>query len=234
MRRKTIVVTGGNGGIGQAIVRQFKDDKVVVLDKTFNSLDLKQSDNVNLLCDISDSLQVENTFLKIYSKFGYIDILINCAGIQEIKELDLIKSKSWKKIINTNLHGTFFCIKSASKYMKKGASIITISSIHSSKPRENKYSYDATKAALTQLSLELAITFAKRGIRVNVIEPGYIDTPMNESDTTPKEEIINNIPLGRIGKPSDIAKAVKFLSSNRASYITGTILSIDGGRRLVE
>lgn len=234
MKEKLAVVTGGNGGIGSEVVKHFlaRGFKVVVLDRTTDEELPKQINKIK--CDIRDFNKVKHVFKRIYNLFGQINSLVNCAGIQVIEAWDEISIDNWNQVINTNLNGTFYCLKEASKYMEPGGNIINISSIHSRIPREFKYSYDATKGAINQLSLELALTLGKQKIKVNIIEPGYIDTPMNRNEKVNISEILNKIPLKRIGKAIDIANLVDFLTSEKATYITGAIVSIDGGRSLMK
>ena len=135
--------------------------------------------------------------------------------------------------INTNINGTFYCIKEAAKIMRVG-SIVNISSLYSHKVRLNKYSYDASKAAIQRMSEEFALALAPN-IRINTIEPGAMDTPMNQIFTQSeiREDVIKRIPLGRIGTGEDVAKGVLFLCSDDADYITGSTLKVDGGRGLL-
>ena len=183
--------------------------------------------------DLSDYEQVQAMFKQIQEDYGSLDILVNNAALQIEASFNEVDVQDWKAVINTNLNGTFYCIKEASKIMHRG-SIVNISSLYSHKVRLNKFSYDASKAAIQRMSEEFALALAPH-IRINTIEPGAIDTPMNQIFTQAevREAILKRIPLGRIGTGDDIAKAVVFLCSKDADYITGSTLKVDGGRGLL-
>lgn len=237
---RTVLITGGAQGIGRAIVERFLtlNDQVVFCDRNASSASaLLQALNHPKLAfihvDLSDYEEVKEMFVQLREDYGSLDVLINNAALQIESDFNEIDVQDWQAVINTNLNGTFYCIKEAAKLMHKG-SIVNISSLYSHKVRLNKFSYDASKAAIQRMSEEFALALAPN-IRINTIEPGAIDTPMNQMFTQAKirEAIIKRIPLGRIGTGDDIAKAVVFLCSDEAEYITGSTLKVDGGRGLL-
>ena len=237
---RTVLITGGAQGIGRAIVERFLNlgDQVVFCDRNASSASaLLQALNHPKLAffqvELSDYAQVQAMFKQIQEDYGSLDVLINNAALQIESSFSEIDVQDWQAVINTNLNGTFYCIKEVSKIMHKG-SIVNISSLYSHKVRLNKFSYDASKAAIQRMSEEFALALAPH-IRINTIEPGAIDTPMNKIFTQEevREAVIKRIPLGRIGTPEDVAKAVVFLCSEDADYITGSALRVDGGRGLL-
>lgn len=237
---RTICVTGGAQGIGRSIVERFLSlgDRVIFCDrnvfmgeqliKTLNHPELHF-----LQVDFSHYDEVRAMFETIQSRFGNLDVLVNNAALQVEARFEELDVQDWQNVINTNINGTFYCIKEAAKIMKTG-SIVNISSLYSHKVRLNKFSYDASKAAIQRMSEEFALALAPT-IRVNTIEPGAVDTPMNQIFTQAevREAVLKRIPLGRIGTGDDIAKAVVFLCSEEADYITGSTLKVDGGRGLL-
>jgi len=238
---RNVVITGGSKGIGKACVEAFlrQNDTVIFcdLDEKTSALCLDDLMTLGKLyyfpCDISNYNSVSEFFYKVSKVVNHIDILINNAGIQIVSEFDSIDIKDWDRVIQTNLNGTFYCIKEVVQYMKVG-SIINMSSLYSTQVRLNKFSYDASKAAIKRMTEEFALALAPN-IRVNAIEPGAVYTPMNQDflDRDIEDKVLLRIPLKKIASASDIAKSVVYLTSDDASYITGVSLIVDGGRHLL-
>lgn len=237
---RTILVTGGAQGIGQAIVESFLavGDQVIFCDRNkaisealLNTLNHPKLSFMHV--NLSQYDEVKSMFEEIKKRFGNLDVLVNNAALQIESSFEEIDIQDWQTVINTNVNGTFYCIKEASHIMPKG-SIINISSLYSHKVRLNKFSYDASKAAIQRMSEEFALALAP-SIRVNTIEPGAVDTPMNRvfNQAEVREAVLKRIPLQRIGTGEDIARAVLFLCSDEADYITGSTLRVDGGRGLL-
>lgn len=244
---KTAIVTGGANGIGKEIVKKFASNQynTVIADIDINSAESlsfqinkdKKGTTIPLYVDVSGEESVLNMIKKTTETFGKVDILINCAAIQTITPFEQLTFNEWKKIIDVNLHGIFLCCKYASEEIKKnqGGNITNITSIHYDLPRLNKFPYDASKAAVSIFTQELALEFAKYKINVNAIAPGAIETPMNRNildDSELKKEIISRIPWERMGKAEEVADLALFLVSDKAKYITGQIIRIDGGSSL--
>lgn len=238
---RNVIITGGSKGIGKACVEAFLKlgDTVVFCDVDENMSAQCVSELLPLgnlyyfPCDISNYHEVKEFFFKVSKVLSSIDILINNAGIQIVSDFESIEIEDWDKVIQTNLNGTFYCIKEGSKYMKSGT-IINMSSLYADDVRLNKFSYDASKSAIKRMTEEFALALAP-DIRVNAIEPGAVYTPMNHefSNSDVVTKVLSRIPLKRIAQASDIATSVVYLYSDDASYITGVSLKVDGGRHLV-
>jgi NAD(P)-dependent dehydrogenase (short-subunit alcohol dehydrogenase family) len=238
---RNVVVTGGSKGIGKACVEAFlrQNDTVVFcdLDESSSAQCLNELMGLGKLyyfpCDISNYDSVKDFFFKVNKVLEHIDILVNNAGLQIVSDFKSIDIKDWDRVIQTNINGTFYCIKEVVQYMKFG-SIVNMSSLYSSQTRLNKFSYDASKAAIKRMTEEFALALAP-SIRVNAIEPGAVYTPMNQDFDIKsiEDKVLSRIPLNRIAQASDIAKNVVYLCSEDANYITGISLVVDGGRHLV-
>ena len=187
---------------------------------------------VAVQCDVADEAAVADTIKKIQEKFGSVDILVNNAGITRDGLLMRMKSDDWNAVINTNLTGVYNCTKGVTKMMMKqrSGSIINMTSVVGETGNAGQANYAAAKAGVIGFTKSVAKELASRGIRVNAVAPGCIDTDMTAvlSDAV-KEEMIKTIPLGRTAAPEEVAQAVVFLASDRAGYITGQTLNVDGG-----
>ena len=241
---KIIVVTGGSSGIGKQIVIDLVDQGALVcaISRNKKKLDklLLESANSKLfgfVCDVTKKDQTSNIFNDISKKFGNIYGLVNNVGVNPSRNNILNTTfDDWEKTLNVNLTGAYLCSKLViSQMLKKGhGSIVNISSIAGINALENRFAYMTSKWGLLGLSSSLAIDFAKYNIRVNSICPGYVKTPLVSKylENLPKpnkKRLIESHLIGRLGKPKDISKAVSFLLSEDASWITGTILPVDGG-----
>ena len=238
---KVVVITGASQGIGQNIAINFAKNKatVILLSRNNNKLKILTSKiNKNggesnyFSTDVSNFIDFNDTINKILKNYGKIDVLVNNAGITKDNLILRMKENDWDTVINTNLKGCFNGIKSVSKNMisnKKGR-IINIVSIVGIIGNKGQSNYSASKAGIIGLTKSIAKEFASRNITVNAIAPGYINTEMTNSLTENiKNEYINKIPLQRFGTPEDISNLTLFLSSDFAEYITGQIISVDGG-----
>jgi len=238
LKDKLALVTGATGGIGQSIVKILVNQgaKVIMVGRNEEKLqNLKQelSDNVYpLICDFNDDLQINSLIEGAEKEFGNIDILVCNAGITKDNLALRIKDEDWDMVIKMNLTSTFKLNRAAIKSMMKRryGRIINISSIIGLGGNAGQSNYAASKAGIIAMSKSIAKEVAARGITINCVAPGYIDTPMTEvlSDDI-KNSIIAHIPAKRIGIPEDVASAVLFLASNESSYITGHTLSVNGG-----
>lgn len=242
LKDKVAVVTGGTRGIGLAIVKKYLDNgaKVILfgsreesVSKTLSELKENYSeDNIwGYWPNLNDIKSVEDTFNEIISKYGRIDILVNNAGISARKSIYDTTEEDFKSVIDLNLNSIFNTSKIVASYMKEqgGGVILNTSSMVSLYGQPSGCSYPASKFAVNGLTKSLARELGRDNIRVNAIAPGIINTDMVAS--LPEEmikPIIVTIPLGRVGEPEEIAEAFVFLASDKASYITGAILSVDG------
>ena len=237
---KVALITGASRGIGKEIAMELSKLGAEVF-INFSSSDEKAEEVVNsiknnggkahkLKFDVSKEDSVSSAFDKIIKINGSIDILVNNAGITRDGLLMRMKSEQWDEVLNTNLKGVFLCTKYASKFMmkKRSGNIVNISSVVGIIGNPGQANYSAAKAGVIGFTKTCAKEFASRGIQVNAIAPGFIETEMTEKLNT--EEIVKAIPLKRLGSCSQIANLVSFLvSSNAGSYITGQTISIDGG-----
>ncbi|MAI02216.1 MAG: 3-oxoacyl-[acyl-carrier-protein] reductase [Rickettsiales bacterium TMED254] len=239
LEKKNILVTGATGGIGKAIVKSFNSYKNNILLTGTNSSKLtafskelgKNSDFVE--CDFSKYENIEKILDKIKSYFdNKIDVLVNNAGITRDNIALRMRREEWLDVINLNLNSTFFLTKEILKLMikKRYGKIINISSVIGSTGNLGQANYAASKAGLEGMTKSLALEVASRGININCISPGFIETAMTKNILEHnKEEVIKNIPLKRIGLPEDISSLTNFLASDNASYITGQTFHVNGG-----
>ena len=248
MALKKAIVTGGTRGIGRAIVkelatRKFDGENFADVAFIYNSCDecaesliaeLKGcgSEVIAYKADVSSFEQVQNTVKEIIAKFGAVDILVNNAGITKDNLLMRMSEADFDRVIEVNLKSAFNFTKAVSRQMLKqrAGKIINITSVVGLTGNAGQANYAASKAGLIGFTKSVAKEFASRGINVNAIAPGYIATEMTEElNDSQKEALLGLIPLNRMGKPEDIAKAVAFLASDDASYITGQVITVDGG-----
>ena len=239
------IVTGSGRGIGRAIALELAvaGAKVVVnyagrADKAEETVKLIREaggEGLAIQADVSQSVDVDRLIKTTLDHFGKIDILVNNAGITRDSLLLRMKEADWDAVLATNLKGVFLCTKAVSKGMLKQRSgvIVNISSVVGLSGNAGQANYAAAKAGIIGFSKSIAKEFASRGIRVNAVAPGYITTDMTEALAEGTQtEVLRAIPLGRLGKPEDVAKVVRFLVSPEASYITGQTLCVDGGMEI--
>ena len=240
---KVAIVTGGSRGIGFAVAKLFSEAgaKVVITSKNSEKLNDAAS-NLNCLAvraDVRNSNDVKNVIKQTIEKFGRIDILINNAGIfPRISRLHEISENDWNEVLDTNLSGPYRFAREAIPYLQKnGGVIINVSSDAGLRayPDFNADAYSASKAALNLLTKTWALQYAKDKIRVNAICPGVVDTDMTapflktESD---RDFMNSDHPIGRMGKPEEVAKTILFLASDDSAWTTGTVMTVDGGESL--
>ena len=231
---RNVLVTGASRGIGAAIAREFakNGDRVFInYNKSREKAELLATEigGTAVWADVADSDAVK----EMLQKTGDIDVLVNNAGFAQFSMFDALSNEDWHRMIDVTLSGAFYCTRGVLPYMihKKQGSIINISSIWGVTGASCEVAYSTAKAGLIGMTKALAKEVGPSGIRVNCVAPGVIDTDMN-STLTPDtiSDLIEEIPLGRIGTPEDIAKAVVFLAKPN-SFITGQVLSINGGQQ---
>jgi len=238
---KVALVTGAAQGIGKAIALLLaeKGADVVVSDinvekaqETAREIEEKGRKSMALKVNVADPDEVEKMVEAIIERFSRIDILVNNAGITRDKLLLRMSSEDWDAVLDVNLKGVFNCTKSVIKYMSKQRSgkIVNIASVVGLMGNVGQANYAASKAGVIGFTKTVAREFAQRGININAIAPGYIQTPMTEVlPERVKEELMRLIPMGRLGQPEDVAQAVLFLVSEASNYVTGQVLNVNGG-----
>jgi NAD(P)-dependent dehydrogenase (short-subunit alcohol dehydrogenase family) len=246
---KTVFITGATGGLGTALARRFAREgcRLFLTDLQQRSLAalLKELKSTGIevrgeSADLSIVKQTKGIIEKANQQFGSLDVLINNAGISNLKPLLELEEKDWDNILNVNVKGLFFALQAAAKCMiGKGGSIINIASVAGRLPRPKLLHYAASKAAVISITRSAALALAKDGIRVNAIAPGMIDTEMlnslqsQDSDGSrsegPGQPSIDAVALGRIAQPEEIADTAVFLASNQSRYIVGQTINVCGG-----
>ncbi len=243
LKDKVSVVTGASRGIGEAIALKLSSlgCKVVVNHIASQAAEAAQvaekihsqgGEAMLFQADIRDGKAVEAMFRQVVDQWGKVDILVNNAGINRDMLLPRMPEEVWDDVINTNLRGAYLCTKFALRSMLKqgGGRIINISSVAGIIGNAGQTNYAASKSGLIGFTKSLAREVGSRNITVNAIAPGFITTGMTEKlPREGKELILSIIPLKRFGTPQDVAELVAFLASEKASYITGEVISIDGG-----
>lgn len=238
LKNKTAIVTGGRQGIGCGIVRALAKEgcNIVISDiveedceKVAEEIKKMGAEALVVKCDVSKKEDVDNLIKKTIEKFGKLDILVNNAGIYPFKPFMEMKESDWDKVMNINLKSMFLCSQTAAKEMKNGGKIVDISSIASVVGFEGLVHYCASKGGVNGMIRAMALELAPKKINVNAVAPGAIDTPGAASSPEQVKQTICAIPWQRMGKPEDIANAVVFLASEKADYITGQVLIVDGG-----
>ncbi len=239
---KTALVTGAGRGIGKAIAKKLASLGATVVVNYSGSKEKAEETVAEIVaaggsaeamqCDVSDFKACEEFSKAVVAKYGKLDILVNNAGVTRDGLLMGMSEEDYDKVLDTNLKGAFNMTRHFSRVFLKQRSgrIINISSVSGVMGNAGQANYSASKAGLIGLTKSVARELAGRGVCVNAVAPGFIETDMtNAMKEDAKKKLIENIPLGRIGKPDDIAEAVAFLAGDASSYITGQVLCVDGG-----
>jgi 3-oxoacyl-[acyl-carrier protein] reductase len=242
LRDRIAIITGGARGIGKAIALTFAREgaKVALIDVdkgileiVKNEIQKSRGEIIALPCDITKSVEVKAMVNQVQKTFGRIDILVNNAGIIRRGTIETVTEEDWDRVIEVNLKGTFNCCKAVVESMKRQGygKIVNVSSIAGKMGDiTSAPGYAPSKAGVDALTKTLARQLARYGINVNAVSPHAIETEMSAQwSEERRKEIVASIPLGRLGKPEDVAEAVLFLASDQASFITGEILDVNGG-----
>ena len=242
MKGKCAIVTGGAKGIGKAIALKLASLGVnIVLNYRSSAAEAEETakeiqklgvEVLTVQADISKLDQVQNLIKAAKEKFGAIDIMVNNAGITKDTLILRMKEEDFDSVIDVNLKGVFNCMKAVTPVMvrQKHGKIISISSVVGIAGNAGQVNYAASKAGIIGMTKSLAKEVGSRGINVNAVAPGFIDTDMTSTlNDKVKEEAEKNIPLKRFGKSEDVAEVVAFLSSEASDYVTGQVIHVDGG-----
>lgn len=235
---KVALVTGGTRGIGAAIVDALASAGATVVYTGRNPALAPSGRGFRhaLACDLADQKSVERVFGFVGEELGGVDVLVNNAAIHDDAAAHNMTEQQFKKVVDVNLFGTFLCSKLAVLQMRahgRGGAIVNVSSIGAVTANVGQINYVASKAGVDAMTKVMARENARRGIRVNAIRPGLTETEMTKGmPAAVRTEKLTTIPLGRPGMPSEVAQAVLFLASPAASYITGVVLDVTGGRGL--
>ena len=239
---KTAVVTGGSRGIGRAICLELaRQGANIVLCYAGNEASAKETVSaceefgvkaLSMRCDVADSQQVKALMDAALAEFGRIDILVNNAGITRDGLLMMMKEEAFDAVLDTNLKGAFLCTKAVTRTMMKQryGRIVNLSSVVGLHGNAGQVNYAASKAGVIGMTKSVAKELASRGITVNAVAPGFIDTDMTAAlPENARTALLSTIPAARLGAAEEVAKTVAFLASEDAAYITGQVLAVDGG-----
>jgi len=238
---KVALVTGAAQGIGKAVALLLarngadlivSDINLEKAEETAKEIQATGRGAMAIKVDVANLGDVEQMVQAVLERFGRIDILVNNAGITRDRLILRMTEEDWDAVLNINLKGTFHCTKVVIRYMSKqrNGRIVNIASVVGEMGNAGQANYSASKAGVIGFTKTIAREFAQRGINVNAIAPGYIETPMTEAlPEKAKEELKRLIPMERLGRAEDVAEAVLFLVSEASSYITGQVLNVNGG-----
>jgi len=249
LKGRKALVTGGSSGIGKATalrlgregadvcVNYYAEQERTDAEATIGAIESEGRKAVALQADVGDEAQVEQLFARAKQKLGGIDLLVNNAGIEKQIALVDMRLSDWEAVLTTNLTGSFLCLREAAKLMIAGGGgvVVNMSSVHEFIPWPGFAHYCASKGGMKLLMETAARELAENKIRVLNIAPGAISTPINKwvlDDPEARHSVEEEVPLGRFGKPDEIAAAVAWVASDEAAYITGTTIVVDGGMSL--
>lgn len=239
---KIVLVTGASRGIGRAIALEFGSRGATVIvnynssagpaNEVLEQIKAAGGDGMVYQADVSDADAVDEMIKTVTKEYGKLDVLVNNAGTTRDNVIMMLKPEDFDAVINTNLRSAWLCCKAASRAMmrKRSGRIINITSVVGIAGNGGQTNYAASKAGMIGLTKSLAKEIASRNVTVNAVAPGFIATDMtSDLGDDIKETALSHIPLGRMGEPEEVAKAVVFLASDDAAYITGQVLVVDGG-----
>jgi 2-keto-3-deoxy-L-fuconate dehydrogenase len=248
LSNKTAVITGGGSGIGRAIAELFAQQGATVFILELNketALDavsaIRKANGIahDITCNVADQKEVKEKFLSIIHQTGKLDILVNCAGIAHVGNLENTEEADFEKVFNVNVKGVYNCMKAAIATMKEqGGTILNIASIASSVGIADRFAYSMSKGAVLTMTLSVAKDYIKHNIRCNCISPARVHTPFVDGfikknypgkEKEMFEKLSSSQPIGRMGKPEEVAALALYLCSDEASFVTGSDYPIDGG-----
>ena len=236
---KVVIITGGAGGIGLATAKRMASEgaRIVLADLNQANLDAAvpgvraagAPDVLPSLCNVAVEAQVAATVQATLDKFGRLDVVVNNAGLMQFKALEELTGDDWLRVLGVDLLGTFYFTKQAFLHMKPGGAVVNVSSIHAIETEALVAPYAAAKAAVCSFTRSAAIEGSPKGIRINAVLPGAIDTPMLWDNPNVKSGV-EKINPSDVGTPENVASAIAYLASDDAAFVQGTELRVDGGR----
>jgi NAD(P)-dependent dehydrogenase (short-subunit alcohol dehydrogenase family) len=237
---KTAIVTGAAQGIGKAIAQRFADEGAQVAILDIHAAAAKQAAieigglTIGIAGDVANGTEVERAFADVIGQFGQLDILVNNAGIvgtdTPVKDLE---ESDWDRVLNINLKGTYLCSRAAVRHMipRKSGTIVSVASISGKEGNANMAPYSVSKAGVICFTKTLAKEVLAAGIRVNCVAPALIDSPLLDGmDREQVDFLTSKIPLGRLGRPEEVAATILFLASDESTFTTGQCFDVSGGR----
>jgi len=229
------LVTGGASGIGLGAARRLHAEGAAITLVDLNGDALASVggalDALTVVADVTDEAQVEAAVLAAVAAHGPLHVAVNAAGIGGFGYLTDLALEEWRRVIDLCLTGVFLSMKHEARHLAESGSIVNIASLNARQPAEGFGAYCAAKAGVEMLTKVAAMELGPRGIRVNAVAPGLVDTPLTAVLTQPpvRDEYVANMPLGRVGTPEDVAALIAFLASDESSWMTGDLLFVDGG-----
>ncbi|MCA1857894.1 SDR family oxidoreductase [Massilia oculi] len=232
---QVVIVTGAAGGIGLATARRFGAEgaSVALVDQDAKALAAAaaqvRGDTLQVVCDVGDEGQVSAAVDRVMQRYRRLDVVVNNAGLMMFRPIEELDGAQWNKILRVDLLGAFYFVKQGFLHMRPGGAIVNVASVHALETEPNVAPYAAAKAALLSLTRSAAIEGIPKGIRVNAILPGAVDTPMLWNNPQVKSGT-EHLGPSEVGKPAQVAAAIAFLASSDAAFIQGASLLVDGGR----
>ncbi len=235
MQNKVIIVSGGASGIGAEVSSRLASEGALVVIADMNPESAKNgSAAFGMVCDITNPANCDAVAQAAADRFGHVDGMVNCAGISKPHDSINLPPEDWARMVDVQLNGAFYFAQACAKRMpESGGALVFITSTNAEAAFPRRAAYCAAKAGVAMLTKVLAIEWAEKGIRVNAVGPAYVATEMTQRNiaagNVDEAQIKARIPLGRLAKPADVADAVSFLLSDKAAFITGHSLYVDGG-----